>query len=93
MSSLFLEVHEEGPLEEDQCQDDGKEWGALEVVQSRDFTLLKGLTILQIEDNLVNQFVSIEVFKSLGIVYEVVSDSTEGLELLRTKKFDLVVMD
>jgi signal transduction histidine kinase/CheY-like chemotaxis protein len=66
---------------------------ALEVVQSRDFTLLKGLTILQIEDNLVNQFVSIEVFKSLGIVYEVVSDSTEGLELLRTKKFDLVVMD
>ena len=51
------------------------------------------LKILQVEDNLINQFVCEEVFESLGIVFKIVDDGRKAIDLLKTTSFDIIIMD
>lgn len=54
---------------------------------------LLGLRILQVEDNLINQFVCEEVFKSLGITYEIANNGGQALKILENEVFDMLIMD
>ena len=63
------------------------------LIDNFDLKALRGLKILQVEDNLINQYVCEEVFKSLGINYKIVTDGIDAIGLLQTEKFDMVIMD
>jgi signal transduction histidine kinase/response regulator of citrate/malate metabolism len=54
---------------------------------------LYGLRVLQVEDNLINQFVCEEVFKSLGVIYTIVDDGKKAIEKMKSGAFDLIIMD
>ena len=53
----------------------------------------KGLKILVVEDNLVNQKLLQVVLKNLGCAAEVASNGQVAIEKVRTDKFDLILMD
>ncbi|RYG36528.1 response regulator [bacterium] len=52
-----------------------------------------GLSILLAEDNRINQIVAIEILTRLGCTTEVATNGLEALERLRSKRYDLVLMD
>ncbi len=51
------------------------------------------LTILLVEDNLINQKVALAILNRLGYKVEVVGNGVEALDRLREKTFDLILMD
>lgn len=54
---------------------------------------LNGLKGLLVEDNMINQFVCEEVFKSLGISYDLVPNGAKAIEKCEIKKYDFIIMD
>jgi CheY-like chemotaxis protein len=55
--------------------------------------LASGKTVLLVEDNAVNAFISAASLESMGVVSVHASDGTEAVELYRTRAFDAVLMD
>ena len=53
----------------------------------------KTFNILVVEDNPVNQKVTMSMLKKLGLFSDIVSSGTEALEAMRNKVYDLVLMD
>lgn len=51
------------------------------------------ITILLVEDNQINQYVSKKIFEKIGITVDIVSNGIEAIGALEQKKFDLVFMD
>jgi len=49
--------------------------------------------ILIVEDNLINQKVAINMLDQLGYSYAVANNGAEGIDMIRTGKFALVLMD
>ncbi|MDF3031839.1 MAG: BaeS [Moraxellaceae bacterium] len=49
--------------------------------------------VLVAEDNPVNQITAVEMLKRLGVRAEVVGNGAEALALLKTRRFDAVLMD
>ena len=54
---------------------------------------LRGLRVLVVEDNVVNQFVATEVLGELGLQVEIAGSGREAISMVRTSAFDLVLMD
>jgi PAS domain S-box-containing protein len=53
----------------------------------------ENVNILVAEDNLVNQFMLAKMLKDWGIEFEVVDNGRKVLDKLRTKDYDLILMD
>ena len=53
----------------------------------------KGIKVLLVEDNLVNRYVCLEMFSSLGCSTTIASNGNEALEILKKEDFDIVFMD
>lgn len=51
------------------------------------------LRVLLVEDNIVNQEVALLLLRKLGQEVTVVSDGEQAVELCRTSRFDLILMD
>ncbi len=51
------------------------------------------ITILLVEDNMINQYVSKKIFEKIGITVDIVSNGIEAIGALEQKKYDLVFMD
>ncbi len=54
---------------------------------------LEGLTILVVEDNATNRMVATKLLESLGARVETAEDGVEGVEAVRQRPYDLVLMD
>lgn len=52
-----------------------------------------GPNILVVEDNQINQLVTLKVLEKMGYHADVASDGREGLEAAREKRYDLILMD
>jgi signal transduction histidine kinase/CheY-like chemotaxis protein len=53
----------------------------------------KPMTILIVEDNLVNQMVAIKMASKLGYTADLAANGREALDMIRLKRYDLVLMD
>jgi CheY-like chemotaxis protein len=62
------------------------------VATARPDSALK-LKLLLVEDNLVNQKVALAMLKRMGYEAEVASDGLEGINKVKAKDFDVVLMD
>ncbi len=51
------------------------------------------LDILMVEDNKINQMVTQKMVENMGYTCEVIDNGFDALELLKTKTFDLILMD
>ncbi|MDH5645290.1 MAG: response regulator, partial [Candidatus Heimdallarchaeota archaeon] len=58
-----------------------------------DITSFTGARVLLVEDNIVNQEMTIEMLKLLGIEPEVATNGLEAVELCKFNDFDIVLMD
>ena len=54
---------------------------------------MDGIEILLVEDNHINQIVAVNTLKKLGVKPKVANNGVEALEILKTKSFDLILMD
>ena len=54
---------------------------------------LKGLRILLVEDNAMNQFVAIQILKKLSVLIETAMNGRQAIEILSKRNFDVVLMD
>ena len=54
---------------------------------------LAGSRILLAEDNEVNQLVASRILKNAGLVVEIANNGLEAVEMVKTKPYDLVLMD
>jgi signal transduction histidine kinase/FixJ family two-component response regulator/HAMP domain-containing protein len=54
---------------------------------------LKGLKILLVEDNAMNQFVAVQILKKLEVNIETALNGRQALGILALRRFDLVLMD
>lgn len=61
-----------------------------EIVLHKD---LSGLRVLLVEDNSINQKVIVHDLRKWKCAIEVVSDAFEAIEMLKNKKFDVILMD
>ena len=66
---------------------------AAPVVPLAGLALAAGKTVLLVEDNAVNAFISAASLESMGVLSVHASDGTEAVELFRTRSFDAVLMD
>jgi len=66
---------------------------AIQTEEDADFSCLKGMYVLLVEDNEINQMVAIELITRMGIVVDTADNGIEAVEALKNKKFDLVLMD
>jgi CheY-like chemotaxis protein len=53
----------------------------------------RGKTVLLVEDNAVNAFISAASLESMGVVSVHAGDGTEAFDLYRQRRFDAVLMD
>ncbi len=60
-----------------------------EVIESS----LEGVTVLLVEDNLLNQDVAVSMLEAHGLNVVVANDGLEAIEKIKTKAFTLVLMD
>jgi PAS domain S-box-containing protein len=65
-------------------------WSAEERVK---FSLLEGKEVLVVEDNLINQKVISTTLKNAGIITTVVDNGFSALDILKERKFHVVIMD
>ena len=49
--------------------------------------------VLLVEDNEINQEIMVELLTALGIVVKIATNGQEGVDLVKTESFDLVLMD
>ncbi|MEM7134548.1 MAG: ATP-binding protein [Chloroflexota bacterium] len=56
-------------------------------------TVPSELSVLLVEDNVVNQKVALRMLKSLGIDADLATDGHEALKAVSTKKYDMLLMD
>ncbi len=54
---------------------------------------IKGLHVLIVEDNILNQKFAAAVVKKMGYKADIVANGLLGLEAYKTKKYDLILMD
>jgi CheY-like chemotaxis protein/HPt (histidine-containing phosphotransfer) domain-containing protein len=54
---------------------------------------LKGIRVLLVEDNVINQRVAIEVLRKVQIEVETAKNGLEAFAAVKKKKFDMVLMD
>ena len=52
-----------------------------------------GARVLLAEDNLVNQEVAVELLRLAGLEVEIARDGVEALQMIRSRSYDLVLMD
>lgn len=57
------------------------------------FSSLRGIRILLVEDNEINQQIASEMLKSLGTVVDIAENGAEALEMVGRKGYDIVLMD
>ncbi len=62
-------------------------------LQQNDSDDLSGVSVLLVEDNLVNQLVAKELLMSLKATVTIADDGQQALTLLEEKTFDIVLMD
>lgn len=55
--------------------------------------LLNDKKILLVEDNKINQLVTKKMLEKKGMVCDVIENGEDAIEILKTKKYDLVLMD
>lgn len=58
-----------------------------------EFEKLNGMRVLLVEDNKVNTFVAARFLSNWGISYDTAENGMEALELLKSNKYDLILMD
>jgi signal transduction histidine kinase/DNA-binding response OmpR family regulator/HPt (histidine-containing phosphotransfer) domain-containing protein len=58
-----------------------------------DYARLKGAQVLLVEDSLLNQQVALEFLQDVGIAVDTAQNGREGVESIRAKDYDLVLMD
>ena len=63
------------------------------VATARDLTFARGKTVLLVEDNAVNAFISTASLESMGVVSVHAANGLEAVELFRKQRFDAVLMD
>lgn len=54
---------------------------------------LNGISLLLVEDNVLNQEIAGEFLQSMGIVPSVASNGAEGLEMAKENHYDMILMD
>ena len=57
------------------------------------YPLLNGKRILLVEDNTVNQKVTVKMLTKVGVKTEVANNGRESIELLEKNKYDAIIMD
>ncbi len=70
----------------------GRENEAKEVVFI-DASDLKGIRVLVVEDNTINQFVAASFLKNWKVVFEIANNGQEAIDILEHEGFDVVLMD
>ncbi|MEM7654893.1 MAG: response regulator [Bacteroidota bacterium] len=58
-----------------------------------DLLRFAGLSLLVVEDNLINQKVAVRMLKKLGLEADVASDGRQAIEALEKQSYDLLLMD
>tara|TARA_B110000977_G_C11090816_1_gene496827 strand:+ start:7737 stop:8981 length:1245 start_codon:yes stop_codon:yes gene_type:complete len=61
--------------------------------QKTNTTLIKNLSILVVDDNLINQVLTIKTLEKIGIKAMPCPSGSEAIQLVASKSFDLVLMD
>lgn len=51
------------------------------------------VSILYVEDNVINQMIGLKVFKNLGCICEIANSGQAALDFLSSRKYDLIFMD
>ena len=64
-----------------------------QVAEPAGLALARGKTVLLVEDNYVNAFISAASLESMGVVSVHAADGAEAIALYRTRRFDAVLMD
>ncbi|MBT4638835.1 MAG: transporter substrate-binding domain-containing protein, partial [Deltaproteobacteria bacterium] len=54
---------------------------------------IQGACILLVEDNEINQQVAQEILEGAGFIVEIANDGKEGVEMVMTSEYDVVLMD
>jgi PAS domain S-box-containing protein len=54
---------------------------------------LKGLKVLLVEDNEINQRVAEDILKTVGIEVQIASNGREAVEMVQAESYDIVLMD
>ncbi len=54
---------------------------------------LEGLSVLVVEDNIMNQKYISSVLRKMKVKFDIASDGSEGVEQAKKKKYDLIFMD
>lgn len=58
-----------------------------------DLNLLKGKKVLIVEDNRINQMITRKMLESVGMSCEIVDNGTKAVEMVKSRKYDGVLMD
>ena len=90
-SSLFNSMMD--VLEEKTVKKEKKPAETISGDKKRDYSRLSGLNILVAEDNRVNQEITVEILKSVGITARVAEDGKEAVNAVFKESFDAVLMD
>ncbi|WP_256004302.1 hybrid sensor histidine kinase/response regulator [Pedobacter deserti] len=67
--------------------------GVRTIAEANKFELLKGKSILIVEDNIINQKVIVKTLENSGISTTLCDNGFDALERLKTQRFDAVIMD
>lgn len=59
----------------------------------KDKGVVKNLSILMVEDNRINQMVTKKMIDNMGYSCDVIDNGFDAVELLKTKSYDLILMD
>ena len=62
-------------------------------MEVKDYSHLAGKKVLLVEDNELNQMITLEFLKMVGIEADIANNGLEGLEALGRNNYDLVLMD
>lgn len=63
------------------------------MIPSASLDAARGKTVLLVEDNSVNAFISAASLESIGVLAVHAANGIEGVELFRSRRFDAVLMD
>ncbi len=58
-----------------------------------DTEILKGKSILVVEDNKFNQFIAKSILEKWNVITDIASNGREAIDKVRQKKYDLILMD